>query len=388
MPLNRHPWSGLRGLPQIAWWIALATFVNRAGSMVLPFLVLYLTRFLDWDPDLAALVLVLYGVCSIITGPIAGRLCDRFGCGRIMVLSLTLTGSILLFFPLADEPRTLFLLTAFLSVFSSAFRPAALVIQTEILPDHMRKRGFALNRLAANAGMAIGPAVGGLLASVYFPAIFILDGVSALLSAFLLARLVWGLKFHRESRTEVPWSPLKNREYRFFLMGIFLVGLGFFQIDSTLPLTMVEGMGLTERDFGLLFTLNTAMILLFEVAINEWTLAWDTRRTLFVGATLVGLGFGLMGVVESLSGVLFTVVIWTLGEMILAPTQAVRVTELAPQDQVGSYMGMMTSCFGLSLAVGPALGIALYTRMGSFLFWPLVFVSCFAGGYLMSRGRS
>ena len=176
-----NPWASLAGLPTLAWWLALATFLNRAGTMVLPFLLLYLIRHLRWEPEKAALILTLYGLTSMVAGPVSGRLCDRFGSGKVLCCSLFASSCVMLVFPLVTSAPLIAATTVLLSFFSESFRPAALSIQARVLTPELRQRGFTLNRLAANAGMSIGPAVGGLLASLWFPAIFLVDGLSALL---------------------------------------------------------------------------------------------------------------------------------------------------------------------------------------------------------------
>jgi predicted MFS family arabinose efflux permease len=94
-----NPWRGLRDLPKEIWILAAATLVNRAGTMVLPFLVLYLTRTLGITPAHAALALTVYGVAALLTMPVAGRLSDRVGPLVVMKASLLLSGVLLLLFP-------------------------------------------------------------------------------------------------------------------------------------------------------------------------------------------------------------------------------------------------------------------------------------------------
>lgn len=380
-----NPWASLAGLPSLAWWLALATFINRAGTMVLPFLLLYLTRHLGWEPSNAAWVLFLYGVCSMVAGPLSGRLCDRFGCGRVLCSSLLASSVLLLAFPLAKTGPTILLATVLLAFASESFRPANLSLQVMILTPEIRQRGFTLNRLAVNAGMSIGPAMGGLLASLWFPAIFLVDGVSALLASILLTRLVWGIGARPVSAGSKNLGPVADRRFRYLLAGSFLLALGFFQVDSALPLTVVSGLGYSEREFGLIFTVNTIFILLFEVAVNQRTSTWDPSRTLFIGAALFGLGLGGIAVVSGLGGLFLTTIVWTLGEVVFFPAQLARVASIAPEDKVGAYMGLLTSTSGLAFALAPVVGVPLFTALGQLWFWPLVLVLCVLGGFLSSR---
>ncbi len=382
-----NPWASLAGLPTLAWWLALATFLNRAGTMVLPFLLLYLIRHLGWDPEKAALILTLYGLTSMVAGPVSGRLCDLFGSGKVLCCSLFASSCVMLVFPLVTSAPSIAATTVLLSFFSESFRPAALSIQARVLTPELRQRGFTLNRLAANAGMSIGPAVGGLLASLWFPAIFLVDGLSALLASILMSRLVWGVgaRAGRSIEDNVAVAPLRNRSFISLLVGTFLVALGFSQLESTMPLTVVDGLGMSEREFGLLFTVNTVFILLFEVVINQRTASWKPSNLLFCGAVLVGFGLGGTAVVSGLGSLLAMSVIWTVGEIMYFPAQLSKVAAMASDDQMGAYMGYLTSSTGLAFTLAPVLGVPLYTFLGQALFWPLILILCTLGGYLTGR---
>src|SRR5687767_7573663 len=96
-----NPWRGLGGLPREVWLLFATNLINRAGMMILPFLVLYLTRDLTFSAGTAGLMLAVYGATAIVAGPISGRLTDKIGALPIMRASLLATGVMLLLFPLA-----------------------------------------------------------------------------------------------------------------------------------------------------------------------------------------------------------------------------------------------------------------------------------------------
>ena len=98
--------ADLRALPRAVWVQCIATFVNRAGTMVLPFLLLYLTRDMGLSPSTAGAIVALYGATALVTSPFAGRLCDRVGPIRLMTASLLLSGLVLLVFPVARTPAS------------------------------------------------------------------------------------------------------------------------------------------------------------------------------------------------------------------------------------------------------------------------------------------
>ena len=182
-----NAWRDLRHLPPDLWLLCTATLINRLGTMALPFLALYVTRSLGFSAARAGLVLALYGAVSFIIGPLSGRWADRIGAPRMMLASLLSSGAVLFLFPLAHSWPALLAVTALFSFTNEAFRPAAMSLVGTLGPPEYRKQAFALQRLAVNLGMSVGPAIGGVLAQVSFPALFWTDGATTLLAAAFLA---------------------------------------------------------------------------------------------------------------------------------------------------------------------------------------------------------
>src|SRR5262245_28262048 len=180
-------WKDLRHLPKPVWTVSASQLVNRAGSMVLSFLVLYLTRERGFSAENAGFVLFLYGFGAIVAAPAAGRLVDRMGAVPLMRASLFLSGVTLLAFPFAKSHAAIAAVAILLAVVSESFRPAAMAFIGETVVPANRKSAFALYRLAINLGMAIGPAVGGILATISFQYLFFADGATSIAAGVVLA---------------------------------------------------------------------------------------------------------------------------------------------------------------------------------------------------------
>ncbi|MDB4874517.1 MAG: major facilitator superfamily 1 transporter [Gemmatimonadetes bacterium] len=381
-----NPWRGLRGLPADVWIIVATSLVNRAGMMALPFLVLYLTKYLGVSASLAGLAITTYGIGGLITGPIAGRLCDRLGTFTVMRASLALTGVILLLIPLAHDFRLVVVLTFLWAVAADAVRPATLSGLTETVPPEQRKAAIALNRLSANLGMSIGPAVGGFLAMVSFPMLFVVDGVTSLAAAGVLSALLWYRARNAAPRLPRP-APRESarsdaatksavwhdRAARVLFLAVFLVGVVFMQHQGAMPLYFVRDLHYRESFYGMLFVLNTLIIVAIEVPVNLAMSHWPHRRSLMLGALLTACGFGAMGFAHSSLALAATVVVWTFGEMIFFPASTAYVADIAPAGRTGEYMGGYASMFSLSMIVGPWAGTASLDRFGPAATWAGVF---------------
>ena len=375
-----NPWSGLRGLPRDVWVLALTTLVNRMGTMALPFLVLYLTRSLGFTPGDAGIVLAAFGVGGLVSSPLAGRLCDRIGARQVMVGSLALSGVVMMAFPLVRGLPAILALTLAWAVLGEAFRPANLTALAESTPPELRKRANALVRLAVNLGMSIGPVVGGLLATISFPALFVVDGATALLAAGVLVVSLRHAPAAPPHRAAAPLaSPgaaaggvFRDRRVLLFLGSTVLVAAVFFQHVGAMPVYLVRDLHLTEAHYGMLFAVNTVLIVLFEVHVNTATAHWSHRRSLVLGSLLCTLGFGSLALATGLWSAAATVVVWTLGEMILFPGMSAYMADVAPPERRGEYMGAFNMAFAFAFAWAPWAGTTVLDQFGGVTLWAAV----------------
>ena len=379
-----NPWRSLEGLPKALFVLAIASFVNRMGTMVLVFMVLYLSEHLGFEPETAGAMLAIYGGVGLVTMPISGRLSDRYGARMVATVSMFASGAVLCLFPLAKTLPEVVVATALLAVATEPFRPAAMTMCGHLAPSDRKKSAFALLRLAVNLGMAIGPAIGGVLATVWFPSIFYADGVTSLVAGLILLFSFRGIEGGaadgEKPTSEVPAASAVLRDGAFlrFLFASVLIALVFFQLDAALPLHMTTILELDKSSLGLLFTVNTFIIIFVEVPLNASMERWSFRRAMALGALLVGLGFGAIQWAVGFWSLVGTVVIWTFGEMILFPVGNAWVSEIAPKGRTGLYMSLYTTTFGLGFAIGPWLGTATMQRLGP----PTLWTGCVVAGVL------
>ncbi|HET6231922.1 MAG TPA: MFS transporter [Longimicrobiaceae bacterium] len=394
MALIPNPWRGLGGLPREVWALSAATLVNRMGTMVLPFMVLYLTRGLGFPAERAATVLLAYGAGSLVSAPLSGRLADRVGPLRVMKGSLFLTGAVLFLFPLARTLPAILALTLVWSVIAEALRPANLSVLADVAGPEQRKAVIALNRLAVNLGMSIGPVVGGFLAAYSFPALFIVDGATSIGAALVLSFALAGSRLSKPAHATAAeraavlsesGGVMRDRRMLFFLLSSVLVSAVFFQHVGPLPLFLVRDLGIDVRLYGAIFAINTVLIVFLEVPLNLATAHWSHRFAMALGAMLTAVGYGALAFATGPLTVALTVVCWTFGEMVLFPTMSAFVAEAAPDGRRGEYMGAYTMSFGLAFTVGPWAGTLVYERLGGAALWGAAFALGALAAGMMAR---
>ena len=375
-------WRSLKGLPRDLWILSAASLVNRAGTMVLPFLVLYLTREQGWSAPRAGLALAVYGAGSIIAAPLAGRLSDRIGPLPIMRWSLMLTGLLLLAYPFVTGFAGVIAITLVWAIASEAFRPASLALIADIVTPEQRKPAYALTRLAINLGMSVGPAAAGFIAAKSFALIFVVDAITTILAGLVLFLTPLESVRHVSQAGALagPIAQLRrvlvldDRRYLLFLGALFLTGVVFFQHEGALPLFLVEDLGLSPAFYGMLFTVNTLMIVFMEVPLNAATSHWPHRRALAIGAFLFAAGSGIFVFANGPAVIVAGVMIWTVGEMMLFPQASAYVADIAPPHRRGEYMGAYSLSFSLAFAFAPWAGTATFAAFGAVTLWVGVFI--------------
>ena len=164
-------------------------------------------------------------------------------------------------------------------------------------------------------------------------------------------------------------SVLRDPRAVVFLTGVFLMAVVFLQHESAMPLYLVRDLHYSESFYGILFAVNTVLIVVAEVPLNLAMEAWSHRSTLVLGATLLALGFGSMAVLHTIPGLLLAAVMWTFGEMIALPASGAYTAAIAPAGRAGQYAGAYASTFSLAMLIGPWAGTIALEKVGGPLLW-------------------
>jgi len=361
------------GLPREVWLLAGALLVNRAGTMVLPFLSLYLTRDLDLTAASAGLIIGCFGLGSMAGSFIGGWLSDRVDPVRVQEMSLIASGFGFLAFTQLERFAALAGGVFVLAAISDAFRPALMSAVAHRCSPENRTRAFALIRLAANLGMSIGPAAAGLLAVYGYVWIFVGDSLTCWAAAVMLfvnfrsdAPRATGGRREAGERDRSPW---KDLPFLGFMLLLVVLGMAFFQVWSTAPLYLRSFYGMSERSIGLLLALNALLIVVAEMLLIRAVENYDRMKMVGLGAFLVCGGLAILPFGPGWMTAVGFMVVLTVGEMLSMPITNAVVAERAGVESVGRYMGVYTLAFSTAFVLGPIVGTAIYQNFGPQALW-------------------
>jgi MFS family permease len=379
-------------LPSSVRTLQAGALVNAIGNgLAYPFLFIYLHNVRDIDLATAGLIVGTNSAVGLVAGPLVGTLVDRVG-GR-----LTLAGSLWLMavgyggYVFVDDPWQGFLASAVAGAGNGGFWPSQSSLIAGLTPRHQRHQAFAMQRVMMNLGIGLGGLAGGLIATTSEPStftvLFLGDAATFVVYSLFLTRVPQPAQAQRESARPGGYGEvLRNRVF----MGV--VGLNFVFIAAgmaqleTLPVYAKNEAGVAERGIGVLFFLNTLVIVIAQLPLARLLEGHRRMRTLaalgvvwalallIVPAAGVALhGFGA----AALLAVTFCVI--AVGECLHGTVQAPLVSDLADHALIGRYMAASAFSWGVGFTIGPAIGGVVLDHSPHVL-WPAAAAVCLAAG--------
>jgi MFS family permease len=365
----------LRGLPRPVWVLAAGTFVNRFGSFVLVFLVLYV-KHLGYSTAAAGLAASVYGAGSIVSALFGGWFADRLGRRSSLALSMFSSAAAMLALSQARPLVAILAFSAIVGFTTELYRPASAALLADLVTPEQRVAAFGLLRFAINLGYAAGPVVAGLLAQRSFLLLFLGDAATSVAFGVLaLVALPQGMRVeaHLEVRGETVRAIAHDRRFLLFLGASVLGSFVYFQAQTTFALQVVA-YGHSSVIYGALLAVNGVAIVLLELPLISVTQRLPRANVLTAGLLLEGVGFGLIPLSGATAWLAFTVIIWTFGEMVFSPVASAYVADLSPVRLRGRYSGAWGFTWGIGLVLAPSLGALIYSTRHTLL-W-LVCLGC------------
>lgn len=364
--------SKVGGLPRAFWTLWTGTLVNRVGTMVQPFIGVYLTRERGMSYTAAGVVMAVFGIGSLLSQILSGWLTDRFGrritlSGGMVATSVTMV-ALGYWTSLPAIAATMFVLGVTMDV----YRPASNALVADLISPEDRPRAYGLLFWAMNLGFAVAMAGGGWLAQAGYGWMFAINAVSSLAFGLLVWRAVPETRPAPGGRRERTGFGvvLGDRLMVAFSLVSLLSTMAYSQAFTTMPLAMTHA-GFSTTDYGMLMALNGVLIVLFQPLTGGWFGRRDHTTVLAAGSAIIGAGFALTALVSDLAGYTVAVVLWTLGEIVTAGIAGTIVAALAPPHLRGRYSGLYGFAWSGGAMIAPLLGTRLL-ETGSTVLWSAI----------------
>ena len=369
--------NNFRGFSREIWILAIITFINRAGTMVLPFLSKYLKEDLHFTYSEVGWIMVCFGTGSMLGSWLGGKLSDKIGFYKIMIFSLFTSG--LLFFVIQFITSFIGLCISMfvIMVVADMFRPAMFVSLGAYAKPESRTRALTLVRLAINLGFAAGPALGGLIImNIGYRGLFWVDGATCIVAILIF-------KFKVKEKKKSPYldkehpgevlthSVFKDKPFWIFLGTCLITGILFFQLFTTIPLYHREQFNLTEFQTGLLLTMNGVLVFFCEMAIVGYVerKKIDKVKVVSIGCLFMAISLFLM-LINTWAGVLIIMMLFmTFAEMFAFPFSNSVALSRAPKGHEGRYMAIYTMSFSLAHILSAKIGMEIIQYYGYQMNW-------------------
>lgn len=366
------------------FWLMITgiVFSTAGGSMIWPFMLIYVTRRLNLPLGVVAPLISVNAGTGLLSSFIAGTMADKIGRKTVMNISLTLSGLAFLFLMNAVSYQQFLVLMIMIGLSNPLYQVGADAMLADMIPPEKRTGAYAINRIAVNAAFALGPAIGGFLASSSYNLAFYGAATGFLIYSTLLFVLA------KETLVKHPGAgaPLasfaqgtgsssgyatvfRDRSYLTYvsLMSLGLVAPSLLWI--LMPVYAKANFGIPESQYGWIATTNALMCVFVQYSVSQATSRHKPLPAIAVGMLVYALGAGSVALMSSFFGFWLSMVILTFGELILAPTASKYVADLAPPDLRGRYMGIYWIGWGMARTAAPLIGGFLNDKVGPSAIW-------------------
>jgi MFS family permease len=380
-----------RAYPKQFWLMFAGMIISTVGaSMVWPFLTIYAKTSLGISTTAVGSLFTINSLAGISAAFLAGPLVDRAGRKWVMAAGLALNGLVYLTFAFADSFAVFALLMALFGFINPLYRVGADAMLADLIAPEARTQAYSLSRLANNVGVAIGPVLGGFIASRSYNLAFLLAALGMITYSLLL------MLFARETMParagdHVPatavrsygYGPvLRDRGFMIFLLLAILGTLPGVVMWILMPVYAKEGFGLSENLYGLIAMTNALMVVIFQVPVTARSHKYAPMLVMALGCTFFALGAGSVSLAAGFWGFWLSFVIMTFGELLLVPTSSSYTANLAPLAMRGRYMSLYGLVWPIAMGVGP-----LFSGMLGDIFSPqIIWLAALATGLAGAAG--
>jgi predicted MFS family arabinose efflux permease len=371
--------NSFKGLSQESWMLALVMLINRAGSMVLPFLGVYMTDHLKFSIENTGIVLSFFGIGSVIGSWLGGYITDKIGEYKVQYISLLLSVPLFCLIPIFKTEVGVATIILLQSIVSDAFRPANSVAITKYAKPENITRAFSLNRMAVNLGFSIGPALGGILSAISYEFLFFSNALAALSAGILyiiffrkrnkLAKLK-AKKVKEVIEIKKENSPYRDSKFLVYCFFCMLFSICFFQLFSTLTIFYKDTAKLSQQNIGYILGYSGFLIVVLEMGFVQIAEKYfNLAITMLLGTFICGFSYAMMAFDYSIITLVISMTLLCIGEIWTLPFMSTITALRSGENNKGAYMGLNGISFSIAFIVTPYFGTLIAEKFGFNALW-------------------
>jgi len=386
------------GLSRELWIVEAGVFLNMLGyGAVLPFEIIYLHDGRGFSLTVAGLVVGTLTGGAVATAPLAGPLIDRFGARLTTAAAGVALAAGYAGLAFAHSPAQAFAAAAFAGAGNGALNPSQSTLITTLTPSDRRHRATAVSRVAGNAGIGIGGALGGIVAAYGLTGFVVLFLVNAFTYLVYVGVLVAVVRDHAGPEPIKGGYRVVARDrlfIRLLVINVAMIAVGWGVFTWLVPPYAKNDIGISAPLIGLLLLANAATVVVAQMPVAR--LAEGRRRMVmtalaasaFVAACLLVIAAGAsVSTSTAYAALIAASITVAVGECCYTTVLTPLVAELAPPGLRGRYMASMGFAWWIGLAIAPTLGTQLLSRSPTAAFVAAAVVATAAAASALTLGR-
>lgn len=358
------------------WLLFIGMLISTIGSsMIWPFLMLYVSKTLDIALTQAATLMTINAVMGLIFSFIAGPIIDRVGRKWVMVISLVGNGLMYLLLSHAQTYAEFAVAQGLMGALNPLYRVGADAMMADLIPQEKRAGAYSIMRMSNNTGVAIGPTIGGFIASQSYTLAFYCAAAGLAFYGLLI-----GIKAKETlPKLETPTVKkslfdgygriFKHNEFIGFTVGFTLTSMLASMVWTLLSVYTNANYGIPESQYGFIPTTNAIMVVALQYLVTLITRRYKSLPVMVVGTVFYALSTALVACFSGFWGFWFCMVVMTIGELIISPTATTYTANLAPADMRGRYMSIYGLTWSVASGIAPVFGGALNDHLGPRWIW-------------------
>lgn len=365
--------------PSQYWLVAFGVLISSIGSsMIWPFQLIYVSNTLNQPLSGIATLITISSLIGMLVSLAGGSIADKLGRRPIMIGALIVHGLGFILMSTAESYIGFLIPMTLMGAAMPFYAIGSDAMMADMVTAEKRADAFAILRVFNNAGIAIGPAIGGtIIAALSYEYAF----YGAAAGMFIFSVLL--LLFSRETlASTAPDTPSTQKE-RLGGYGRVFKDRGFVAFVAAVTLGMIAPLLMwtllavyTNRHYGIpedlyrwLPITNALMCVFVQYPVTFITRRFPAGIITTLGMLVYALGVGSIALMADFTGFLVSMVIITFGELILIPTASKYVADIAPEDLRGRYMSLYWLTWGVARALAPIIGGFLHDQVSPQSIW-------------------